>query len=224
MDELLDRAIVPVDGARERLLSFLVHELRNPLASALWSAEMLARLESPNPRQERLARLGLRSMRRLRALLEDMFALERVPVRAPAGRADLAEALERAADLRDGFPGELVLDPDLPHVVTPVDPVLLDRLLRACLRRAAYAGEGGRADAGITVVGEVARLIVRRADVPPDRLDPPPLVPGGSEGGGTTFSLLLARALARTLGVTLMVRGDGTGGAAVELLFHVEPR
>src|SRR5512138_522027 len=79
-------------AARRRgaFLGFVAHEVRNPLSTALWSAELLARLsaeERGGARGEKLVGMCLRSISRVRQLVEDHFLCERldsggIPVRA----------------------------------------------------------------------------------------------------------------------------------------------
>jgi len=66
---------------RGSFLGFVAHEVRNPLSTALWSAELLARLpaeERSGPRGEKLAGMCLRALKRLRILVEDHFLAERL--------------------------------------------------------------------------------------------------------------------------------------------------
>lgn len=207
----LERVVVPPSELREQLLSFISHEIRNPLASALWSVEMLARKPGTDARAERLSNLALRSTRRLRSLLEDFFALERVPASPPPGRTDLLAALERARSAHDLEPDGLELGLEGPEgLVVPLDPTVLDRLLHSCLRRAVHAGEGGEVQVTVEPVGdEAVQVRIVRRDTPVEVLDPPLLSPGGSEGGGTTFTLYVARVAAQRLGVALHSYAQG---------------
>jgi len=62
-------------------LGFVIHEARNPLASALWSAQMLERLPADQRAGERGSKLAARVGRavlRLGTLLEDHFLAERL--------------------------------------------------------------------------------------------------------------------------------------------------
>src|SRR5512138_781972 len=79
------------EGERRRaFLGFVAHEVRNPLSTALWSAELLARItpeERGGARGEKLSAMCLRSISRVRQLVEDHFLCERldsggIPVRA----------------------------------------------------------------------------------------------------------------------------------------------
>lgn len=223
-DAFLERAAVPANELREALLSFLVHEIRNPLASMLWSVEMLARKPSGDARSDRLAQLALRSARRLRALLEDMFALERLPARVAPGRVDLREAVIRALSPHDlepeGITAELGEAPE--GLIVPLDPTVFDRLLHACLRRAVRAGEGGPIHVEAVDEGSTAVVTIVRDGATSNDLDPPVLSPGGSEGAGTTFALYVARFAAQRLGVELWTEDLPDGGARIGLRIPLE--
>ncbi|MFM2153118.1 MAG: hypothetical protein RL199_1553 [Pseudomonadota bacterium] len=213
-EAFLRAAAPPPDELRERLLSFMVHEIRNPLATALWSAEMLARQTTGDVRHDRLAGLAVRSVRRLRVLLEDLFALERLgPPPAAAAGVRLSQAIDRAVAPHDleptGIPVHRTPLDDDPFL--PLDPLLLDRLLSACLRRALHAGEGGAVRLGVATEEGCVVLHVVRDGASVGQVDPPLLSPGGSEGEGTTFTLLVARVAALRLGVPLDVEATTDG-------------
>lgn len=219
LEEFLASAVVPADAVRERLLSFMVHEIRNPLASALWGAEMIERRGLGDARGDRMAALSSRSIRRLRSLLEDLFALERLPRRVPPGRVELASAVRKAIEPHDLEPTGIEATVQGPEgLESPLNPRLVERMLRAVLRRASRAGEGGPVSVRFRRVGDVGEVEVVRHGLSVEALDPPMLASGGSEGAGTTFSLLLARAVAQRLGVALESRAVDEG-AAIRLLF-----
>lgn len=89
---------------RVRYLSFVSHELKNPLSTALWSVEMLARMtpeERAGERGERLTVLSARALRRMRRLVEDFFAYERVLLGEPRPnpeRLELSAVVARAVE------------------------------------------------------------------------------------------------------------------------------
>ena len=71
----------PTDDVRGDHLGFVAHEVRNPLSTALWSAELLARMtpeERGGARGEKLTAMCLRSLGRVRQLVEDHFLCERL--------------------------------------------------------------------------------------------------------------------------------------------------
>ena len=89
--------------ARGGFLGFVAHEMRNPLSTALWSAELLVRLapeERAGPRGEKLTGMSLRALQRLRLLIEDHFLAERLEVGGIPFKVDdvvLREALDLVA-------------------------------------------------------------------------------------------------------------------------------
>ena len=78
------------EDRRRAFLGFIAHEVRNPLSTALWSAELLGRItaeERGGARGEKLSAMCLRSISRVRQLVEDHFLCERldsggIPLRA----------------------------------------------------------------------------------------------------------------------------------------------
>lgn len=219
MDRLMRQAVAAPGPEREKLLSFITHEVRNPLASGLWAVEMLARPGLDPARGERLGRLATRSLRRLRTLVEDHFALERVPAKLAPGQVDVREAVERALGPRD-------LDPDgieaplagPTGLISPLPDGPVDRLLNACARRMARAGEGGPLEVDLFEIDHSVVVRLFRSGLSADEIDPPELRSGGSEGAGTTFALLVARAYALRLGVGFRVE-DAPGGTVLLLRF-----
>ncbi len=216
-DEFLTQALGPASESAERLLSFMVHEIRNPLASALWSAEMLARHPTGDQRRDRLAVLAVRSVRRLRVLLEDLFALERLPAQVVPGEVSLLRAVERATSPHDLEPdGIELLRPPIPEtLVVALEPLILDRLLHACLRRAMHVEGLGPLRMELDIRDQSVELRIVRPGVLPEVMDPPLLSSLGSEGEGTAFTMMLARALAIRIQIPFHVAPSGEGAAIV---------
>src|SRR5436190_231423 len=66
---------------RARYLGFVAHEIKNPLSTALWSADLLKRLDVADragPRAEKMVDASLRALRRMRRLVDDYFTIERL--------------------------------------------------------------------------------------------------------------------------------------------------
>src|SRR2546426_10482794 len=66
---------------RAKYLGFVAHEIKNPLSTALWSADLLKRLDSSDragPRAEKMMDASLRALRRMRRLVDDFFTIERL--------------------------------------------------------------------------------------------------------------------------------------------------
>src|SRR6184192_4819379 len=72
---------MPSPGKRGKYLGFVAHELKNPLATALWSCDLLKRMEGPDrtgERAEKMIDVSLRALRRMRRLIDDFFTIERL--------------------------------------------------------------------------------------------------------------------------------------------------
>src|SRR5471030_1378154 len=68
-------------GKRGKYLGFVAHEIKNPLATALWSCDLLKRMEGPDrsgERAEKMIDVSLRALRRMRRLIDDYFTIERL--------------------------------------------------------------------------------------------------------------------------------------------------
>ncbi len=199
------------EESRGDYLGFVAHEVRNPLSTALWSAELLARMapeERGGARGEKLTAMCLRSLGRVRQLVEDHFLSERLDARGIAMRAEpvpLRGLLEEVAGRRAL---ELV-DPVLevaPDAVVNVDRTLLDRAVEALLGAAGRDGTVVR----VTARAAAGRLELRFEGAPstPSSLeDPRKGVQGDPKG--RSLSLPMARRIAATLGGSLAVDGGG---------------
>jgi signal transduction histidine kinase len=193
----------PRSEVRSGYLGFVAHEMRNPLSTALWSAELLTRLsaeERGGARGEKLAGMCLRTLSRLRHLVEDHFLAERLaihglPLRLEAVvvREALATALGRVPQARFELECE-----GAPTVA--VDKAMFERalegLVAVCTRedssvRIQVAGKGG--DVEIAFVGAPPPA---NPFALPDRSTP-------SDPTGRALGLLMAHAVARAHGGTL---------------------
>jgi hypothetical protein len=178
------------------------------LSTALWSAELLARLgpdERAGERGEKLANLGARALARIQLLMEDHLLCERLdaggyPLRL--GPVDVAPLLHAVVE-------RLELDPG-PGI--QLAPGLAGRGDRALLERAvdgvmAVAARGG---APVRVTGEagdgLVRLTIRGAPV--ERLADP--VKGSpSDHAGRALALPMARRVAEVHGGALTAGKEG---------------
>jgi len=191
-------------------LGFVAHEIRNPLSTALWTAELLGRMdaaERAGARGEKLAGMCLRSLQRVRHLVEDHLLSERLdagpyPVRLTV--VTLVDAVVAAEGRRASAerPIELALPPE---VSVLADRALLDRLLDALLDAAGQGASGVRVSA-TAADGEV-RLMVRGAAADPKAIEDP-LKGAASDTRGRALALPAARRVATRLGGRLEAR-DG---------------
>src|SRR3954453_7535838 len=68
-------------GRRGKYLGFVAHEIKNPLATALWSCDLLKRMDTADrsgPRAEKMGDASPRGLRRMRRLGDDFFTIERL--------------------------------------------------------------------------------------------------------------------------------------------------
>lgn len=192
---------------RSGYLGFVAHEIRNPLSTALWSAELLARMAADDrggARGEKLTAMCLRSLARVRQLVEDHFLAERldaggIPVRLEA--VPLAEVVEEVIARRAPDTGEIRSELDA-AVVASVDRALAERALEALVasagRDATPVRIGGRAsERWVTVTVEGAEVAAAQLS------DPRKGSPGDAKG--RALALPAARRVAEAVGGTLAV-------------------
>lgn len=203
-------------GERAGFLGFVAHEVRNPLATALWSAELLVRLpaeERAGARGDKLAAMCLRSLGRVRQLVEDHLLCERLDAGGIALRPEpvrAREALDAAIEHRPRGTGPVELDVD-PGLSVRCDRPLLDRLLETLVAVAGLEGAAVRI-AARERGGAVALSIAGRPATGEALLDPVKGSP--SDVHGRALALPLARRIAATLGGSLRA---AEGGLALEL-------
>src|SRR3990172_12744228 len=129
-------------------LGYVAHEVRNPLSTALWSAELVARMppeERGGAGGEKLTAMCLRSLGRVRQLVEDHFLCERLDAQGLLVRPEglpVRELLEEIAGRRSLDVGPLTVDV-APSALVLADRVLLDRALDALLAAAGREGAAG---------------------------------------------------------------------------------
>lgn len=201
------------DGAERRrgFLGFIAHEVRNPLSTALWSAELLGRItaeERGGARGEKLSAMCLRSISRVRQLVEDHFMCERldsggIPIRAES--IGLREAAGAALERRPADVGEVALDLGA-DVAARADRTLLERALDALVAIAGREGTAVRISS--EPAGDAIALVVsgKPAD-PPTVEDPAKGSP--SEPRGRALALPLVRRIAAALGGSLVLSDGG---------------
>ena len=196
--------------ARAGRLAFVAHEARNPLATALWTSELLARMspeERAGPRGDKLAAMCLRSVARVRQIVEDHFLSERLDAGGygirlePVALADVVGAvLERRP--ADASPVTSTVDPAL---AVMADRSLLELAIEALV--AVAGAEQTPVALGARVAGgEVELSIGGRSPDPAALADPVKGAP--SDPTGRALSLPLARRIAVTLRGALVAR-DG---------------
>ena len=189
------------DACDERAgyLAFVAHELRNPLSTALWCAEMIA-LDRGGERTEKLAQTARRAILRVSRLVEDHMLLERLAGGAVDLRIETVALAEVLAEAARGA-GAAGADVDAPAGLTVRgDRVLLPRALEALVAAAARGGARVRVQAAPAPGG--ASVTVRGAPVGPRDLELPQRG-SASDPSGRSLGLAVAAAVAASLGASL---------------------
>jgi hypothetical protein len=193
---------------RAGFLGFVAHEMRNPLSTALWSNELLARLspeDRAGPRGEKLVGMGLRALQRLRTLVEDHFLAERLDVRGIPLRPEAIAMKEIVATVAAKVRLE-ALTTDLGDAEIWADRGVLERLVEGLL---AVAGRS-RVPVRVTAERRARAWAVRVAGAPPPaEALATPNKGSPSDPTGRALALHLAVRAARALGGALEVREDG---------------
>jgi signal transduction histidine kinase len=201
------------DGAQRRgaFLGFVAHEVRNPLSTALWSVELLSRLsaeERGGARGEKLTGMCMRSIARVRQLVEDHFLCERLDAGGLSLKLEAVPAREIAEGLLERRPkeqGEVSLD--LPEdLALQGDRLLLDRALDALV--AAAGRDAAPVRISVRMVGSAVTLQVSGAPPLPDALRDP-MKGSPSDQRGRALALPLARRIAAALGGALTATPEG---------------
>jgi len=199
------------DSRRAGFLGFVAHEVRNPLSTALWSAELLSRLpaeERAGARGERLSSMCLRSVARVRQLVEDHFLCERLDAGGISLRPEpvpLREVLE-AILARPADRGEVTLDLDAGLAVAG-DRTLVERALDALVAVASADRAAVHVSAREAPGGVIALVVAGQAPAPDALADPTKGSP--SEARGRALALPLARRIASALGGALAATEGG---------------
>ena len=171
---------MPSAGKRGKYLGFVAHEIKNPLATALWSCDLLKRMQGADRTGERADKMldaSLRALRRMRRLIDDFFTIERLQEQGydlKRERLDLRElvgvALQTLAE-KDGIATEgWVVDVGEAGVVG--DSEMLKRALRGAIEQMARSSSGSR----LTISTQAAQTAVElqiRAEKPLERPIPP---------------------------------------------------
>jgi len=183
-------------GRRGKYLGFIAHEIKNPLATALWSCDLLKRMDAADragPRADKMIDASLRALRRMRRLVDDYFTTERLQEHGyelrpePLDLRSLVEGAIAQLGEKEGVPTE-GWSMDVPaQVQVSGDLDMLKRALRLLLEHLARGAAGTR----ISVVGHSApegAQLVLRADPSPEKLIPP--IPEERPSGDPTGAVL----------------------------------
>jgi signal transduction histidine kinase len=208
----------PAGNRRGKYLGFVAHEIKNPLATALWSCDLLKRMDAGDragPRAEKMVDASLRALRRMRRLVDDYFTIERLQERGYELHSDTLElrslvdgALAALAD-KDGIPTQ-TWSIDVPgQVLVKGDADMLRRSIRVLLEYVATSGSG---QPKLNIVGHATSSggeLAVRSSTPPNPLVPPhPEERASGDPGGTVLGYALAEAIVSAHGGSIQAR-DG---------------
>ena len=207
----------PAGNRRGKYLGFVAHEIKNPLATALWSCDLLKRMESADrggPRAEKMVDASLRALRRMRRLVDDYFTIERLREHGYELHNEelelraLVDGAITALGEKDGVATQS-WGIDVPGTVRVTgDGEMLRRGIRVVCEHMAQ----GAAQPKLSIVGHAvssgAELVVR-SSAPPTPVVPlaPEERPSG-DPAGTVLGYALAEAIIAVHGGTLQER-DG---------------
>ena len=103
-EELRNRAeaLARADQEKDEFLAVLAHELRNPLAPALYALRLLDEKPLDDPQRWYVRRIAERQIRRLARLIDDLLDVSRIrtgKVELRKSRVDLGEVMGHAAEI-----------------------------------------------------------------------------------------------------------------------------
>jgi len=196
---------MPPPGKRGKYLGFVAHEIKNPLATALWSCDLLKRMgpaDRVGDRAEKMIDVSLRALRRMRRLIDDYFTIERLLEhgyelkRERVSLRELVEPVLRTLEEKDGIATE-GWQLELGDAVTLGDAEMLRRAVRASLEHMARSSQKPHLTISVHADGRNPALHIR-AEVPPQPMVPPEPEerPSGDPAGAVLGFALAARILA----------------------------
>lgn len=215
-----DRELSRLNELKDRFMTMLAHELRNPLAAILNSLELL---RSPEPGDA--AEIIQEQVKHLSRLVEDLLDLSRITqgkIALKKTTLDLVESVRaatratRSALSKGGqrFVSELPENP----LWMQADPVRLEQIVCNLLINAAKFTEPGK-QISLSLRREADEAVLRICDhgmgIPQEMqeriFEPFVQVEGSQSHGGLGLGLPLVRRLVHLHGGTIHVHSDGLG-------------
>jgi K+-sensing histidine kinase KdpD len=209
--ELTDGAESGGNSNRSGFLGFVAHEVRNPLSTALWSAELLSRMSAEQragARGERLSAMCLRSIARVRQLVEDHFLCERLDAGGILLRLEpvLLREIVDAALAKPAERGPVTVEVD-PGLAANADRMLVERAVDSLLAVASADKAAVRVEAREDPAGRIALTVSGHPPAPGALDDPAKGSPGDVRG--RSLALPLVRRIAAALGGALAASDAG---------------
>ncbi|HYS07859.1 MAG TPA: histidine kinase dimerization/phospho-acceptor domain-containing protein [Myxococcales bacterium] len=196
---------MPPPGKRGKYLGFVAHEIKNPLATALWSCDLLKRMgpaDRAGERADKMVDVSLRALRRMRRLIDDYFTIERLMEqgydlkRERITLLQLVEPVLRILEEKDGIATQ-AWQLELGDAATVGDTEMLRRAVRASLEHMARSSQMPRLSIAARAEGASPAIYIR-AESPPQPVIPPDPEerPSGDPAGAVLGFALAARILA----------------------------
>ena len=192
---------MPPQG-RGKYLAFVAHEIKNPLATALWSADLLKRMtlaDRATDRAEKMIDVELRALRRMRRLVDDYFTIERLGEggyelrREKLALRDVVAAAVQQLTEKEGFAAEVIVEAGQGEISG--DGEMLKRALKCLIEYMARPAEKEKPHLTVTAPSPAELHIA--AEKPPSPLIPPSAEerPTGDPLGAVLGYALAARIL-----------------------------
>jgi signal transduction histidine kinase len=204
-------------GKRGKYLGFVAHEIKNPLATALWSSDLLKRMgpeDRAGERAEKMIDVSLRALRRMRRLIDDYFTIERLQQhgyelkRDRVALRELAEPAVRTLAEKDGIATEgWVLELD--DASTVGDPDMLRRAVRLSLEHLARASPKPRLSVATRPDGGNVALFIRAETLPAPLIPPDPEERPSGDPTGSVLGFALACRILEAHGARIEERDGG---------------
>jgi K+-sensing histidine kinase KdpD len=194
----------------------VAHEIKNPLATALWSCDLLKRMEQADragPRAEKMIDASLRALRRIRRLVDDYFTIERLQEHGydlRVERVEMRQLVDAAVAVLAEKEGIATQEwtIDVPaQVQASGDAEMLKRAIRLVLEHMARSPQSKLAIVG-KAAGATAQLAVRADPAPSPLVPPPPEERPTGDPNGTVLGYALAEAILASQGGSVEER-DG---------------
>jgi signal transduction histidine kinase len=164
-------------GKRGKYLGFVAHEIKNPLATALWSCDLLKRMEGPDrsgERAEKMIDVSLRALRRMRRLIDDYFTIERVLEggyelrQEQIALKDLIQPVLQQLHDKEGIPTD-TWSLEVGDLRTTCDSDMMRKALKAAFEYVAKASPKPR----LSIAARPGPVLLVRAETLPAPLLPP---------------------------------------------------
>ena len=190
---------MPSPGKRGKYLGFVAHELKNPLATALWSCDLLKRMEGPDrtgERAEKMIDVSLRALRRMRRLIDDFFTIERLLEhgyelrREPIEVKDLVDSALQMLSEKEGIETsgwKVQVGP----LATTGDVEMLRRAVRATIEHMARPSPKPL----LSIRSEGPALSIRAETAPSPLIPPPPEERPSGDPTGAVLAFAMAAAI-----------------------------